>query len=389
MIGTDIRSNPSLGLPKPAAVGSGRRAPIARAPGAAGHRRSTPECPRTDSRPHLAQEETCPPSASDIGRHRRALHRRPTPGRREGEFRPRWPATAGAGWQRLLLLLAHRLWPGGGLPRAAHPPCRRGALCRPLQPPRRRPPPSSTTGNAWAATPSRRGSGRARTTPRPWRRRRADRARRLRRHASSRTRASPRASSSATASSSCAPTAPDGRLADFEVAYTFGVAPLQQYLIASPAAGCSRCRSPGTRAARALVPPAAQREGAARRRAALDRPLPDRQHDVHLVPHDRLREALRRRHRHASPRAGTSRTCPASPATARASGMCEWAQLQKDGRPAPERRRRAPSAWRPPEDGQRPAAGRGLRRLPLAPQRAHRPRRRRASRGSTTTCPAC
>jgi hypothetical protein len=38
----------------------------------------------------------------------------------------------------------------------------------------------------------------------------------------------------------------DGKLATFEVKYTFGVDPLQQYLASFPTAACRRCRSPGT-----------------------------------------------------------------------------------------------------------------------------------------------
>ncbi len=47
-------------------------------------------------------------------------------------------------------------------------------------------------------------------------------------------RASSPGSSVATTSSSSAPTGPSGELADFEVKYTFGVAPLQQYLVELP-----------------------------------------------------------------------------------------------------------------------------------------------------------
>jgi hypothetical protein len=39
---------------------------------------------------------------------------------------------------------------------------------------------------------------------------------------------------------------PDGALHDYPIAYTFGVYPLQQYLIAFPADGCRRSASPGT-----------------------------------------------------------------------------------------------------------------------------------------------
>jgi hypothetical protein len=42
------------------------------------------------------------------------------------------------------------------------------------------------------------------------------------------------ASTGAATASSCAPRVPDGKLADYEISYTFGVYPLQQYLIAFP-----------------------------------------------------------------------------------------------------------------------------------------------------------
>ena len=38
---------------------------------------------------------------------------------------------------------------------------------------------------------------------------------------------------------------PDGKLHDYPVRYTFGIDPLQQYLIEMPGEGCRRCRSPG------------------------------------------------------------------------------------------------------------------------------------------------
>ena len=38
---------------------------------------------------------------------------------------------------------------------------------------------------------------------------------------------------------------PDGKLAVFEVKYTFGIEPLQQYLVEFPMDDCRRCQSPG------------------------------------------------------------------------------------------------------------------------------------------------
>jgi len=41
---------------------------------------------------------------------------------------------------------------------------------------------------------------------------------------------------------------PDGKLADYEIKYTFGIDPLQQYLIAFPTGVCRHCPLRGTRA---------------------------------------------------------------------------------------------------------------------------------------------
>ena len=46
---------------------------------------------------------------------------------------------------------------------------------------------------------------------------------------------------------------PDGKLAVFEVKYTFGIDPLQQYLVEFPMGDCRRCHSPGTADRRSKV----------------------------------------------------------------------------------------------------------------------------------------
>ena len=69
---------------------------------------------------------------------------------------------------------------------------------------------------------------------------------------------------------------PDGKLADFEVSYTFGVAPLQQYLIALPGGRLQPLQIAWDSERRRWFHLLPAREGAAGRRAALDGPLPDR-----------------------------------------------------------------------------------------------------------------
>ena len=69
---------------------------------------------------------------------------------------------------------------------------------------------------------------------------------------------------------------PDGKLQDYQIAYTFGVDPLQQYLVAFPggryqALGIAWDSRPAAAGRPALVPPLPGREDAARRPAALDR----------------------------------------------------------------------------------------------------------------------
>ena len=91
---------------------------------------------------------------------------------------------------------------------------------------------------------------------------------------------------------------PDGALADFEVRYTFGVHPLQQYLVEMPRGPLQAlsiawdARPAGRRAA--LVPPLPRREDRPPRRAALDATAAELELHVRGLPLDQRREALRR-----------------------------------------------------------------------------------------------
>ena len=104
---------------------------------------------------------------------------------------------------------------------------------RPLRPARPSPR-SSARRSAPAAMRRRPKPGAARTTTSPWPRPPKRRCSATSKAPPSPTATSPAASFAATAGSSSTPTAPDGRLADFEIAFVFGVYPLQQYLIAFP-----------------------------------------------------------------------------------------------------------------------------------------------------------
>ena len=114
--------------------------------------------------------------------------------------------------------------------------------------------------------------------------------------------------------------------------YTFGVAPLQQYLIALPGGRLQPLQIAWDSERRRWfhllpdekAPPGDVLHWTGRYQTA--------QHDVHRLPHHRLREALRRRRRHLRVALGRDRTCRASRATGRASGMCS-------GRSAPSRAR--------------------------------------------------
>ena len=112
---------------------------------------------------------------------------------------------------------------------------------------------------------------------------------------------------------------PDGKLADFEVKYVFGVDPLQQYMVEfdrpadMPANEVARLQvlriSWDTRNKKLVPSRPARREGEARpdRRAALDRPGPALEPHVRRLPLDESAEELRRR-----AAARTTRRCPRS-----------------------------------------------------------------------------
>ena len=112
---------------------------------------------------------------------------------------------------------------------------------------------------------------------------------------------------------------PDGALADFEIHYTFGVYPLQQYLIefaGRPHAGAAiawdaRPKSAGGQRWFILIPTSR----AARRRAALDAGRPELELLLRGMPLDGPPQELRRRHALATTRPGPRSTSPARPAT--------------------------------------------------------------------------
>ena len=91
---------------------------------------------------------------------------------------------------------------------------------------------------------------------------------------------------------------PDDALHEYEVAYTFGIDPLQQYLIPFPG-GRLQCLSVAwdTRA-QALVLPLPRQGHPPDRLAALDAAGAELEHDVRRLPLDRRPQALRRAHRH-------------------------------------------------------------------------------------------
>ncbi len=84
---------------------------------------------------------------------------------------------------------------------------------------------------------------------------------------------------------------PDGAMHPYRVDYTFGVYPLQQYLVAFPGgrfqalplAWDTRAKEAGRPA---LVPPLSRRADRARRRAALDRDQSELELDVRRLPLD-------------------------------------------------------------------------------------------------------
>ena len=158
-------------------------------------------------------------------------------------------------------------------------------------------------------------------------------------------------------------------MADFEVRYTFGVEPLQQYLIETDGGRLQPLTIAwNTRDGKwfHLLP---QRKGTARRRAALDRALPDRQHDVHRLPHHRLRQALRRQGRRLRVTlVGSERVLPVLPRPGLEARRVGPAQ----GRGQSRRHAAGPALRTARRPAHAAGSGRGLCRLPFAPRRTHR-----------------
>ena len=184
---------------------------------------------------------------------------------------------------------------------------------------------------------------------------------------------------------------PDGALARYQIAYTFGVYPLQQYLIAFPgraAAGARHRLGQPRRESRAASAGSTSipTRSSARRPAALDRARPDLELPVRRLPFHRSEEELRPRRRQLRDRPGPMSTCPARRATARARAMSRGPGQPSRPAPTDGRTQDGPDqlaeADRPrplgdePRDRHRPAhrassvvdRARHLRRLPFAPQ---------------------
>ena len=158
----------------------------------------------------------------------------------------------------------------------------------------------------------RRNAGRLHITRWQWRRRRRKRclvtfqAFRLRTSASS-----ARFRASAT-SSWCRTDGPDGALHDYEITHTFGIDPLQQYLIGFPdgryqmlgLAWDTRPKDKGGQRWFHLYPDEKLAAGVA---AALDRPRPELELPVRRLPYDRSEEELRSLRQHVRDHLGQSR----------------------------------------------------------------------------------
>ena len=164
---------------------------------------------------------------------------------------------------------------------------------------------------------------------------------------------------------------PDGKLADFEIAYTFGVEPLQQYLIATagraPAAAADRlgharaeagstcCRTRRRRRATCCTGPAATRP-------------PTRCASPATPPASRSATT-----RPADSFASTWKEPNVSCQSCHGPGErhAQWARLKAEGTTRADAGRRALRPGGGLARRQAPAASGGLRRLPFAPQRAH------------------
>ncbi len=127
---------------------------------------------------------------------------------------------------------------------------------------------------------------------------------------------------------------PDGKLATFEVKYTFGVDPLQQYLVEFPdgrlqALSLAWDSRPKDERRPALVSPLSRRGDQARRRPALDQAEPELEFHVRGVPFDRPAQELRRQNRSLRHHAGRKSAWVARPVMARARAHAAWARDQQ------------------------------------------------------------
>ena len=152
---------------------------------------------------------------------------------------------------------------------------------------------------------------------------------------SSPTPASRRRSRDATASSSSTPTAPTASCADFEIKYTFGVHPLQQYLIELPggrmqALSIAWDSRPEGAGRATLVPPLSRPEHQGGRLAALDRRRPELELHLRRVPLDQPAQELRRRRRTPTRRRGPSSTSSCEACHGPGSNHVAWARKQGD-----------------------------------------------------------
>ena len=124
---------------------------------------------------------------------------------------------------------------------------------------------------------------------------------------------------------------PDGKLADFEVKYTFGLEPLQQYLVELPggrlqALAVTWDTRPKDAGRPALVPPVPGREARLPRRTALDAAFAELELHVRGLPLEPGDEGLRRRAETRSTRARRRLPLAARHVTGRAPRTSSWAK---------------------------------------------------------------
>ena len=105
---------------------------------------------------------------------------------------------------------------------------------------------------------------------------------------------------------------PDGALHDYEITYTFGIDPLQQYLIGFPDGryqmlGIRLGHAPEGQGRSALVSPLPRRKAPAGLASALDRPRPDLELPVRRLPYYGSEEELRSIGQHLRHHLGQSR----------------------------------------------------------------------------------